>query len=406
MEKSLILERCTAALENMLRGQVIDRQDANQGRTVRDYNARTGKKVYSGNWCTGIFMACLLAMYKRTGNKMYLERAEFAGHYILSLQNMDARNKRYYGAYRECIPQSLETLPRDATTAAWCMVWLHEATRNPVYLDSAVLFAEWLMEHGMYDGWPHWAVFNDERGTNYFMRGSFQSGVGLFFNDLFLATGDPRYIERGLKPIAEIYVRDFFNEDGSIILQREAMSNAEPNRDSDEVELQMHNFNDDFGAQMLMAASDLLGDEKYRDQARKFALWLAEHQMDDGNFSNGTKTISSAVPISLMYFDELGRHYNDKILLAAAEKSFRKLLDMQLLETQDPLLHGAFEGMISSPEDNPRTIVQLRTNAYALIALLKVEGKIKDFWLGGEHNRKFVDPIHIYTKENPYPFKY
>ncbi|MBR6372996.1 MAG: hypothetical protein IKS20_07430, partial [Victivallales bacterium] len=59
-----------------------------------------------------------------------------------------------------------------------------------------------------------------------------------------------------------------------------------------------------------------------------------------------------------------------------------------------------------SPEDNPRSIVQLRTNAYALIALLKVEGKIKDFWLGGEHNRKFIDPIHVYTKDNPYPFKY
>ena len=129
-------------------------------------------------------------------------------------------------------------------------------------------------------------------------------------------------------------------------------------------------------------------------------------QLEDGNFFNGKKTISSAVPMALMYFDELGRSYNDPVLLAAAEKSYKKLLDMQILESDDPMLHGAFEGMISSPEDNPRTIVQLRTSAYALIALLKVEGKIRNFWLGGEHNDKFMDPIYIYNKSNPYPFKY
>ncbi len=406
MNKSVILERAEAALANMIRGQVIDRQDANQGRTLRDYNARTGKKIYSGNWCTGIFMACLLAMYKRTGKAEYLERAEFAGHYIMGLQNLDARNRRYYGSFREIIPQSLEILPRDATTAAWCLVWLYEATRNPEYLDRAMLFAEWHMEYGMYDGWPHWAVFHDDKDTKYYMRGSFQSGTGLFYHDLFLFTNDPRYIERGLKPIADIYIRDFFREDGSIILQRDIFTNQEPKRNDGEVELSMHSFNDDFGGQMLMAASDLFHDEKYRDQARKFALWLAAHQQEDGNFFNGVKTVSSAVPIALMYFDELGRHYQDATLMEAAEKSFAKLLDMQLLESDDPLLHGAFEGMVNSPEDNPRTIVQLRTSAYALIALLKVEGVVRNFWLGGERNDNFVDPIYIYTKANPYPFKY
>ena len=93
-------------------------------------------------------------------------------------------------------------------------------------------------------------------------------------------------------------------------------------------------------------------------------------------------------------------------MLAAAEKSFQRLLDMQILESDDPMLHGAFEGMIGSKEDNPRTLVQLRTSAYALIALLKVEGKVRNFWLGGEHNDKFIDPIYVYNKSNPYPFKY
>ena len=250
MDKSLILERAQAALDNMIRGQVLNREDANQGRTVRDYNARTGKKILSGNWCTGIFMACLLGMYKRTGNPEYLDRAEFAGHYIMSLQNMDHRNKRYYGAFRECIPQSLETLPRDATTAAWCLVWLYEATGNPEYLDRAILFAEWHMEYAMFNNWPHWAVFNDKDNTTYFLHGSFQSGTGLFYHDLFMATKDARYIERGLRPIADRYIKDFILEDGSLVVPRNAMNNGRITDIDFELELSMHNYNDDFGNQM------------------------------------------------------------------------------------------------------------------------------------------------------------
>ena len=77
---------------------------------------------------------------------------------------------------------------------------------------------------------------------------------------------------------------------------------------------------------MLMAAAHIFKDEKYRDQARKLALWLASVQQEDGNFFNGKKTVSSAVAQSLMYFDELGRYYNDPVLLSAAEKTFKKAL--------------------------------------------------------------------------------
>ena len=80
MNKEVIFERINLAVDNMIRGQIINRVDANSGRTLRDYNARTGLKGYSGNWCTGIFMACLIAMYKRTGKAEYLERAEHAAH--------------------------------------------------------------------------------------------------------------------------------------------------------------------------------------------------------------------------------------------------------------------------------------------------------------------------------------
>ena len=407
MDKSIIFDRLQAAADNMIASHIVNRLDANSGRVLRDYNARTGLKGYSGNWCTGIFMACMIAMYKRTGKAEYLERAEASAQYIMSLQILDSRDMRYFGMFRETTPQSMECLPRDATTAAWCLVWLYEATGKAEYLDRAVLFANWHLQYGMANGWPLWAIMRDKDYTNFYTKGSFQSGTGLFYHDLFLFTGDARYIDKGLKPIADQYIEQFFYEDGGIIREIGVFNGKEQNRNrTDVVELDMHAFNDDFGNQMLMAASDIFEDDKYRDQARKFAHWLVRHQQEDGNFFNGAKYVTSAVPIALMYFDELGRYYNDQVLLDAAERTFKKLRDMQIFESEDPYLKGAFEGMPYCAEDDPRTCTQMRTNAYSVIALFKLEGKIKNFWLGGEHNRKFVDPIFIYDKSNPYPFKY
>lgn len=406
MDKSIIFDRVKLAVDFMLRHQVINRLDANQGRTLNVYNSVSGLEYYTTSWETGAFMACLLAMYKRTGDPMYLDRAEHAGHYIMSLQVMDNRDLSRYGAFRECTPQSVEFCPRDATTAAWCLVWLYEATKKAEYLDRAVLFAEWHLRNGMCGGWPLWAIFMDENNFKYYAKGSFQSGTGLFYHDLFMQTNDPRYIEQGLRPIAEIYIRDYFNEDGSIIIERSIFSNQPQKRaDDHSVEANMHHFNDDFGNQMLMAASDIFKDEKFRDHARKFARYLSSIQLEDGNFFNGKNTVSSAVAQALMYYDELGRYYNDPVLLAAAEKTFKKALDMQLLDTDDPKLYGAFEGMPDKTCPDPRKLIQMRTNAYMVIALLKVEGKIKNFWLGGEHNTPFVDPL-CDTSLPPYKFKW
>ena len=406
MDKSIIFERVKTAVDHMLRHQVINRLDANQGRTLNVYNSVSGLEYYTTSWETGTFMACLLAMYKRTGDPMYLDRAEHAGHYIMSLQVMDHRDPTRYGAIRECTPQSVEFCPRDATTAAWCLVWLYEATKKAEYLDRAILFAEWHLRNGMCGGWPLWAIFMDENNFKFYAKGSFQSGTGLFYHDLFMQSHDPRYIEQGLRPIAETYIRDYFREDGSLITERSIFANQPQNRSGDNsVEANMHSYNDDFGNPMLMAASDIFKDEKFRDHARKFARWLASVQLEDGNFFNGKKTVSSAVAQALMYFDELGRYYNDPILLAAAEKTFNKVLDMQLLDTDDPKLYGAFEGMADETCSDTRKLIQMRTNAYMVIALLKVEGKIRNFWLGGEHNDKFIDPL-CDTSLPPYKFKW
>ena len=70
----------------------------------------------------------MLALFRRTGDERYLQAAELAGRYLMSLQVLDQRDTLYYGTLRRIIPQSIEFAPRDATSEAWGLAWLYNAT--------------------------------------------------------------------------------------------------------------------------------------------------------------------------------------------------------------------------------------------------------------------------------------
>lgn len=377
-----------ACSEWILGNQIQDRQDANRGRGLRCYDQATGTKTLTGNWQTGTLCMSMLAMYKRTGDEKYLEAAEFAGHYIMSLQVVSRDDERYYGAIRELTPQSIEFAPRDATTAAWGLVWLYEATKNQKYLRRAELFGRWHMRFGMHDGWPLYACYMDHELEDFYSQGAFQSGTGLFYHDLFMVSGDSSFIEKGLRPIAEKYRDDFFYEDGQIISSRDPftrkVSSSQEGRG-------MHAYNDDFGAAMLQAAADLFKDESYRETAYRYALWLSSEQRDDGGFSDN---IHSGTPVALMYFNDLGTYYKDEKLLKARDKALEKLLSMQVFDTGDSQLDGAFSGKYEGSKelfDKNSICVNMRTTGYSLMALLKLSGELNDIWLG-RFNPEFVDP--------------
>jgi hypothetical protein len=385
-----LLDRAIRCGDWMVRNQVTDRQDANRGRSIRSYDFHTRETALTGNWMCGTMLSSLLALHKRTGRDEYKQAAELAGRYILSLQVMD-RHDPHFGAIRELTPQSIEFAPRDATGAAWGLVWLAEATGNPLYLQRACLFADWLIERGMYDGWPLYAVYMDERLDNFYSRGSFQSGTGLFFHDLFMLTGDARYIERGLAPIAGIYRDEFFNEDGSLVLERDPFTGrVTSGKPSAGKPTQQHAYNDDFGAAMLIAASRFFDDGSYLEKAAAFARWLADAQDEDGGFVGGS--IPSAVPVSAMILGDVGALTGDKALLAAGDRSMAKLETMQYSDTGDPCIDGGFHGLYegNQSEKRDRTCVNMRASAYALIAILKAESDLEGIWLGA-HNKPFSD---------------
>jgi hypothetical protein len=394
IDKKKILESAQACAEWQIRNQVTDRQDANRGRFIRSYDQASCKLIYTGNWQTGAALMALLSCYRRTKDDRYLEAAELAGRYIMSLQVMDKHDPRYYGVIRELTPQSMEFAPRDATTAAWALIWLYKFTGEEEYLRRAVLFGDFHLKYCMCEGWPLYSSYMEKEFANFYARGSFQSGTGLFYYDLFMASDDPRYIEFGMRPIADNYLKYFIKDNGELMQEREIFT-WETKKESKQadVALHMHMFNDDFGAAMLQTASDLFKDEKYRQGARKYALWLAEHQDEDGGFCGGTHP--SGVPTALMYFKDLGQYYNDEKLLIACGKALKKLLSMQYKNTGDSKLDGGFKGKYEGPADYPQggeSCVNNRTTAYALNALIKLESEVEEIWLG-RNNKVFSDPL-------------
>lgn len=389
-DPALLLERAVACGEWMVRNQIQDRFDANRGRGIRSYDADTGELVLTGNWMTGSFLNGLLALWKRTGDERYFRSAEFAGRYLLSLQVMD-KDDPHFGAIREITPQSIEFAPRDATSGAWGLVWLAEATGQDIYLRGARLFGDWLVQKGMYCGWPLYAIYMDPAKDNFYSRGSFQSGAGLFLHDLFMVTGDAKYIERGLLPIARIYRDDFITDSGRLNLERDPFTGevTSPKDEKSRFEHQ-HSLNDDYGGEMMIAASRLFGDDSYIHKTALFAMWLASVQDNDGGFAGGHHP--SAAPVAGMLCRDIGTILNEPVLLEAGDRSLGKIIATQFLDTGDPKLDGAFKGRYegSRPEAGGRRCVNMRTTAYSLMALLKAESDLSDIWLG-LHNRPFRD---------------
>ena len=387
--KGLLLERAVLCGGWMMRNQITDRQDANNGRCIRSYDMDTGELVLTGNWMTGSMAAALAALWKRTGDAACLEAAERAGRYIMSLQVMDQRD-RHFGAIRELTPQSIEFAPRDATSAAWGLVWLAEATGKSIYLERARLFGDWLVDRGMYRGWPMYAIYMDDAMDNFYSRGSFQSGAGLFLYDLFRLTGDAKFIEKGLLPIATIYRDDFITDSGKLILERDPFTNEITCPKDGEDFVYQHAYNDDYGAAMMIQASNLFADRSFIERGALFARWLVGQQEPGGGWTGGLRP--SAVPVAGMILRDYGTLLNDDALLAAADRALEKLLSTQYLDTGDGRMDGAFQGAYEGKDEERlgRRCVNMRTTAYALMALLKAESDLADIWLG-IHNKPFRD---------------
>ena len=381
------------AADWLVRNQVRDPNDANRGRFPGGYDLRTGKYLHSINWTTATGLMGLLATWKRTKEEKYLEAAVLAGEYLKSLQMLDEDEPGQHGYLREVTPQTQWGFPRDALTAAWGLLWLYQATNDEDYLRAVWFFNEWYMREALVLGWPLWGV--DLRGDKYInehLEGSFHGGNAAYFHDYKRVTGMKIFSERGIRFTADYYMKTFLQEDGSVkVIHLRDGSGYLDGEDSPKYPAhwqRMHRYNDDFAAIGLLAAYMQYGGAKYLAAARRHAEWLLSEQRPDGSF--GDPAVPPASATAPMLFLDLYRLTGEARYFDAAHRAGSHLLTLQVRKPEDPIAHGGFRGYCDETGETGH-FLNLRTGAYALIALWKLEGEVTTpyysvFGLGTEEN--------------------
>lgn len=327
--------------------------------------------AYSTNWTTGMAIIALLKAWRHTGRQSYLESARLAARYILSLQNLNEREGRGYGLFREETPQSDFCHPRDALSAAWGLLHLYRADGGEERLERVLLFARWFRTQAMKAGYPAWTAYVEKGRTPYWQKGSFHGGSPAFFFDLFEVTGNSAWKSLGLT-ICETWIRTFLKKDGSIRIEVDAKSGRDrtgkgPN--AGHIGWQdMHKTNDDFTVLALLKAHQLTGRRKYLSAAESFLDWALTIQRADGAFGNPPVASAAATLIlELLEADKVKPHNAYRI---AIRRSLPYFLSLQELRRKSGLLHGGFYCTSNDYAHGIRRELGLRTSSYALLALL------------------------------------
>lgn len=386
MSEQKYLEAALRTADWMVRNQINSvGDDANTGRFLAYYYPGSGHKPqYTHNWTTGVCMFGQMLAYQRTGERKYLDAAMLGSCHLKSLQILDERRRDHFGALKEVTPFSYFCYPRDALTGAWALAWLHDETKDPDLKYRARVFSDWFIDVAMQRGWPAWDFrFEHPEEVGFeidFSEGNFHGGSAAFFYDYARITGDTSRLERGLRFIADYLMMRFLGEDGRFkVLWDPKTQTYKDDEDSSHSMVgykRMHMFNDDFACIGLLGAYCYYGDQKYLHRAEAHARWLMSEQREDGGFGRPSVPVASATaPILLLDLYKLTgkREYFD-----AAHRAGKHLLTMQYVNEDDPLGHGGFFGLDDHSYDgnDVQKVLNIRDGAYALLALLKLEGKV------------------------------
>lgn len=357
--------------------QVAAGSDANRGRFLDHVPTRGAapRMARSTNWTGGMTLISLLMSWQRTREKKYLDAAWLAGAYLKSLQVLDRTRPWAFGAIREETPQGDAFHPRDALSAAWGLLHLHMVTGAGVELYRARLFAEWFLRRAMRRGYPAWTAYADKKREPCWQLGSFHGGSPLFFFDLSSVTGEAKWRRLGLT-ICDTWIRTFLKPDGSLRIEVDPKTGKDltgkgPN--AGHVGWQnMHKLNDDFTALALLRAWRLTGRTRYLEAARRFLDRVLSVQNPDGSF--GKVPVNSAAPTLVLELLDFSRIAREPSYRVAALRSVPHFLSLQELKSRDRRFRGGFYCVHGAYVHNGRVALGVRTSAYALAALLRLEG--------------------------------
>lgn len=243
------------------------------GRWLYEYKIPQQSWRRSTCWTASTGIMGLALLHERTGIARYKEALLRAGLYLASLQILDSRNRRNYGAIREHTPLSDYSYPRDGATGLGGLLALYRVTGDREYLERARLFAGWYLREAINPAtnWPYYTFPFDAAKVDASDRraGAWQAGSGIFFYQLYRLTRDRAYLDKGVVWLAEGLLKNARERHGLLSASIEA-----PDRGFDN--------NDDFATLTLLGAFRELGDRRYWDLAMERLNLLMRMQREDG----------------------------------------------------------------------------------------------------------------------------
>ena len=333
----------------------------------------------SVGWTTATGIMDLICLYERTGYGKYKDGIERAAHYLKSLQVLDPRDKRIFGAVREMHQLDNHIYPRDGITTGMGYLALYRFTGEKDYLERSELFADWFLKYAMnkknrfpLSDFP----FDANKCTAAdSVMGNYHGGTPLFFYHMYKITGNKRYLNEGVIPIVDVFIEKFLLPNGAYQLTlvpdgSEAIEYKVPIN---------HVSNDDFATIAILAAFRETGDRKYWDAAMEHINWLMSVQRPDGGlpgFPAGVYSSSMSVLEAIALAEEKGLEINRKEL----DNFVRGCADFGLtMQETDPTKniksYGGF--YCQSWHSLRRDWIHARNTTYSILFNLRYEGRIK-----------------------------
>lgn len=343
------------------------------GRWLYEYKLKEGTWRGSVCWTTGTGIMALSLLDQRFGSARYKEAMKRASRYLKSLQILDSRNPRTYGALREMDQLSDFLYPRDgATGALGGYLALYRVTGEKDYLERAELFADWFLKNAINPStnWPYWSFPLDGTPADRSDRkmAPFQAGSGLFFYHLYKVTGKRVYFDKGVIPLAEGLLANAARENGiTTFYSTGGLSQTKAN-------------NDDFASLTLLAAYRETGDKRYWDVAARRLDYLMGIQREDGSIVPGNPAglyVSALTALdALQLAAEKGLAIDQERVATFVRRCAEYGATFQETRPHDIKAFGGFYGQINLQEFR-REWVHARPTNYSIIFNLRYEGAVK-----------------------------
>jgi hypothetical protein len=330
------------------------------GRWLYEYNIKDGFWRGSVCWTMSTGIMDLLMLHQRTGRPEYKDAIERAAVYLKSLQILDARKPRNFGAVREMSQLDNYIFPRDGMTTVGGYLALYHFTKDAEYLDRAKMYADWYLKYALNPetGWPYASFPFDNADFNKHM-GYYQAGGGVFLYHLYKTTGNKKYFDNGTKYLADKFFEYFINDDGSWKLDYN---------------------NDDFGAIALLCVYRETNEKKYWHTVQNRIDQLISAQRKDGSLVPGNTGGCYVAALTALNMLDLAKEKGIEVNKPRLEKFIRRCSDFALtLQETDPAAgtkaHGAFYGQINL-NDFRKEWLHARATTYSILFNLRYEGKI------------------------------